>query len=127
AVPVRDMGLPARTGGVVRMSGVTILNLTDDHRRLQLQHRKDDPAVLCALLHVQGRKVAFATADLARCRFSRDSDGEVLFWVGSTNFTICGSEFEHIEEFLAQCRREAVPLLNAETLVSGRMNREDAE
>lgn len=103
-----------------------ILNLTDDHRRLQLQQRKDDPEVICAMLHVQDRKMAFATADLARCRFSRDSDGEVLFWVGSTNFTICGSEFEHIEEFLAQCRREVVPLLNAETMFSGRMNQEDS-
>ena len=102
-----------------------ILNLTDDHRRLQLQHRKDDPAVLCALLHVQDRKMAFATADLARCRFSRDSSGEVLFWVGSTNFTICGSEREHIEEFLAQCRREAVPLLNPETVMTARMNQEE--
>ena len=81
-----------------------ILNLTDDHRRLQLQHRVDDPAVLCALLHVQGRKVAFATEDLARCRFSWDSDGEVLFWVGPTNFTVSESEREEIEEFLAQCR-----------------------
>ena len=83
------------------------LNLTDDHRRLHLQHSEVEPTLVCVLLLVQDRPVASAHADFERCRFSVSSDGP-LFWVGDTNFLITEQERWQIEEFLAQCREEAV-------------------
>src|SRR5690606_27737606 len=85
------------------------LNLTDDHRRLYLQHSEDEPTLVCVLLFCEERPVAYAHADVQRCRFSMSSDG-LLFWVGDTSFVITEQERWQIEEFLAQCReyREAV-------------------
>ena len=94
------------------------LNLIDDHRRLHLQHSEVEPTLVCVLLLVQDRPVASAHADFKRCRFSMSSDGP-LFWVGEgTNFSITEQERWQIEQFLGECR----PLLNAETMFSGRMN-----
>ena len=94
------------------------LNLIDNHRRLLLQHSEDEPTFLYVLLFVEDRPVAYAHADVQRCRFSVSSD-EPLFWVGEgTNFSISEQERWQIEEFLGECR----PLLNAETMFSGRMN-----
>src|SRR5690606_26988975 len=107
------------------------LNLIDDHRRLHLQHSEDEPTFLYVLLFVPDliadREVAYARVDLQQCRF-RTSSGGPVFWVGQTNFSISEQERWQIEEFLAQCREywEAVPLLNAETMFSGRMNQEDS-
>lgn len=123
-----------------------ILNLTDDHRRLHLQHSEVEPTVVCVLLFVQDRPVAGAHADFKQCRFSVSSDGP-LFWVGKgTNFLITEQERREIEEFLrtpreqmncGRCPLDArdpdhdcaapdclddQPLLNAETMFSGRMN-----
>jgi len=98
------------------------LNLIDDHRRLHLQHSEVEPTLVCVLLLVEDRPVAGAHADFKRCRFSMSSDGP-LFWVGEgTNFSITEQERWQIEQFLGECR----PLLNAETMFSGRMNQEDS-
>jgi len=93
------------------------LNLIDDHRRLYLQHSEDEPTLVCVLLFCGDRPVAYAHADVQRCRFSMSSDGP-LFWVGDANFLITEQERREIERFLWDCR----PLLNAETMFSGRMN-----
>jgi len=97
------------------------LNLIDDHRRLHLQQSEVEPTLVCVLLFVADRPVAYAHADVQRCRFSMSSDGP-LFWVGEgTSFSISEQERWQIEQFLGECR----PLLNAETMFSGRMNQED--
>src|SRR5690606_1020921 len=94
------------------------LNLIDDHRRLHLQQSEVEPTSVCVLLFVEDRPVAYAHADVQRCRFSMSSDGP-LFWAGDgTNFLITEQERREIERFLWDCR----PLLNAETMFSGRMN-----
>lgn len=79
------------------------LNLIDDHRRLHLQQSEVEPTLVCVLLFVADRPVAYAHADVQRCRFSMSSDGP-LFWVGDANFLITEQERWQIEEFLAQCR-----------------------
>ena len=95
-----------------------VLNLPDDHRRLYLRQSEDEPTAICVMLFVEDRPVAHAQADVQRCKFSMPSDGP-FFWVGEgTSFSISEQERWQIEEFLAQCR----PLLNAETMFSGRMN-----
>jgi len=79
------------------------LNLIDDHRRLYLQQSEVEPTLVCVLLFVAARPVAYAHADVQRCRFSVSSDGP-LFWAGDANFLITEQERWQIEEFLAQCR-----------------------
>src|SRR5690606_41730110 len=93
------------------------LNLIDDHRRLHLQQSEVEPTLVCVLLFCEERPVAYAHADVQRCRFSMPSDGP-FFWVGDTSFLITEQERREIERFLWDCR----PLLNAETMFSGRMN-----
>lgn len=92
------------------------LNLIDDHRRLYLQHSEDEPTLVCVLLFCEERPVAYAHADVQRCQFSISN--APLFWVGDTSFVITAQERREIERFLGECR----PLLNAETVMSGRMN-----
>jgi hypothetical protein len=94
-----------------------VLNLTDDHRRLHLRQSEIEPTLVCVMLFVAERPVAYAHADVQRCQFSMSSDGP-LFWAGDTNFLITEQERREIERFLWDCR----PLLNAETVMSGRMN-----
>jgi len=97
------------------------LNLIDDHRRLHLRQSEVEPTLVCVLLFVADRPVAYAHADVQRCRFSMSSDGP-LFWVGEgTSFSISEQERWQIERFLWDCR--LLLLLNAETMFSGRMNR----
>jgi len=76
------------------------LNLTDDHRRLYLQQSEVEPTLVCVLLLVEERPVAYAHADVQRCRFSMSSDG---FWVGDTSFSIAEQERREIERFLWDC------------------------
>lgn len=88
------------------------LNLTDDHRRLYLLQSEVEPTAVCVLLFCAGRPVAYAHADVQRCRFSMSTDGP-LFWVGEgTSFSISEQERWQIEEFLWDCRS----WLNAETI-----------
>ena len=82
------------------------LNLIDDHRRLHLQQSEVEPTLVCVLLFVEDRPMAYAHADVQRCRFSMCSDGP-LFWVGDTNFSIAEQERREIERFLNRIRRTA--------------------
>ena len=78
------------------------LNLTDVHRRLHLQQSEVAPTTVCVMLFCEERPVAYAHADVQRCRFSVSSDGP-LFWVGDTSFSIAEQERREIERFLWGC------------------------
>lgn len=79
------------------------LNLIDGPRRLHLQQSEVEPTLVCVLLLVQDRPVAYAHADVQRCRTSMSCDGP-LFWAGDANFLITEQERWQIEEFLGECR-----------------------